>query len=499
MTLYQNDDAQQKDINSLPEKLLLHIFSFLNHQEIVKCALVCKFWRSLAQNPKLWRSLKLRPEYKDSIHIRNIDHFTYLIAHRFNTHLEYIELPIELITAHVLHELANKCANLKYLTLDFSAAMQLQDFNDLNAFPCNLKSMTICLSEVIFLEGFMRRIYSFLSSLEILHLIGTLETSNDPDETYETINIGKIKSYTPNLKVINLYGITFIDDNHIESIASGCIHLECIALSFCSRFKGYSLKTLLSRCKKIKSLLLQNTGIESEAVNAIEWNQTNLEELDLSSTDLSEQALLTMLNDSPNLTYLSVAHCDAFTDHVFQTLIKNKKVSSLQALNLSYTVNLNMDDVFNFLRIYGGQLRGFMYTGNVKITEQFWISSIKHMKKIKIVVMGTPLGWFKKIATRIHVDQIIESFAVNCPGLERLEIQWDPETIRFNDNSRKFIDHLRLRCGKLRSFVLSDGEYYEMVKSNFERAERHKIVRTTTSYQTSIASLLKYYHHLLFN
>lgn len=175
MTIYRNAIlGEQKDINSLPEKLLLHIFSFLNHHEIVKCALVCKFWRSLAQNPKLWRSLKLRPEYKDSIHIRNVDHFTYLVGHRFGSHLEYIELPIELITAHVLHELANKCANLKYLTLDFSAAMQLQDFNDLNSFPCNLKSMTICLSEVIFLEGFMRRIYSFLSSLEILHLIGNI-------------------------------------------------------------------------------------------------------------------------------------------------------------------------------------------------------------------------------------------------------------------------------------------------------------------------------------
>lgn len=61
----------------------------------------------------------------------------------------------------------------------------------------------------------------------------------------------------------------------------------------------------------------------------------------------------------------------------------------------------------------------------------------------RICVMGTSLGWFKKIATRIHVDQIIESFAANCPNLERLEIQWDPETIRFNDNSRKFIDHIR--------------------------------------------------------
>lgn len=79
---------------------------------------------------------------------------------------------MELITADVLHELANKCLNLKYLTLDFSTAMQLHDFNDLNAFPCNLKMLCICLSEVIFLEGFMRRIYAFLSSLEVLQIIG---------------------------------------------------------------------------------------------------------------------------------------------------------------------------------------------------------------------------------------------------------------------------------------------------------------------------------------
>ena len=163
---------KQKDINGLPEKLIVHIFSFLNHHDLAKCAVVCKFWRNLTQNPKLWRALKLRPEFKDAIHIRNIDYFTYMLSHRFSASLEYIELPIELITANILHELANKCTNLKYLILDFSAAMQLQDFNDLNSFPCNLKMMTICLSEVIFLEGFMRRIYSFLSSLEVLNLVG---------------------------------------------------------------------------------------------------------------------------------------------------------------------------------------------------------------------------------------------------------------------------------------------------------------------------------------
>lgn len=488
-----------KDINALPEKVLIKIFSYLTHNEILKCALVCKLWRNISQNPKMWRTLKLRSDYVDSLHVKNIDYFMYLLNHRFNSALEYIELPIELITAPVLHDLANKCSILTHLTLDFSAAMQLQDFDVLNTFPCNLKMLTICLSEVIFLEGFMRKIYSHLSSLEQLHLIGTLESSNDPDEAYETINISKIKAYTPNLKIINLYGITFIEDNHIESIASGCIHLECVALNYCSRFKGYSLKALISKCKKIKSLLLQNTGIEDNAINAVDWDQTALQELDLSSTDLSEQALLDFLCHLPPLVYLSVSNCDGFTDKVLDSMNELNKFCRLSALDIGDTVNLASEAVFSFIRKYGNQLKGFSYPGNVKVTEQFWISSIQNMKNLRIVIMGTSYGWFKRISTRIHVDQIIESFAVNCPQLERLEIQWDPETIRFNENSRKFVDHIRLKCSKLKSLVLSDGEYYEMVKSNFERAERMKVVRTTTTFHTSIVSLLQNYNKLLFN
>lgn len=119
----------------------------------------------------MWKTVFLRPEHH-GLHVRQTDLFVFQIGHRFSHSLQCIELPMELITAEILHELANKCANLKYLTLDFSTAMQLHDFNDLNVFPCNLKMLCICLSEVIFLEGFMRRIYTYLSSLEILQIIG---------------------------------------------------------------------------------------------------------------------------------------------------------------------------------------------------------------------------------------------------------------------------------------------------------------------------------------
>ena len=161
----------QKTIDKLPDKLLLHIFSYLQQCELGKVAPVCKKWRLLAYDPRLWMRVSLRPEYSN-MHVNSTELFIHLINSRFNGTLRYIELPCDLVTAPGLHELAAKCPNLKYLTLDFSNAMQLHDFNDLNAFPCNLRALSICLSEVIFLEGFMRKVYQSLSSLAVLHLIG---------------------------------------------------------------------------------------------------------------------------------------------------------------------------------------------------------------------------------------------------------------------------------------------------------------------------------------
>lgn len=59
------------------------------------------------------------------------------------------------------------------------------------------------------------------------------------------------------------------------------------------------------------------------------------------------------------------------------------------------------------------------------------------------------------MSRRIHIDQILEACAISCPNLSRLEIQWDPETLRFSENSSKFIDHVRYLCYMIvnKSFV----------------------------------------------
>ncbi|XP_072160465.1 F-box/LRR-repeat protein 12-like [Bemisia tabaci] len=212
-------------IEKLPDKILLNIFSYLTHREICRMARVCKKWRVIAYDTRLWTAVSLRPEIS-GLHVGSLESLLALISIRFGPSLRYIELPIELITHTVLHELANKCPNLTHMLLDFSTAMQLHDFSEMQAFPTKLKYLCICLSEVIFMEGFMRKIYNFINGLEILHLIGTYEkVEEEEEEIYEVINVHKLKSATPNLRVINLYGINFIDDSHIDAFSSNCIQV----------------------------------------------------------------------------------------------------------------------------------------------------------------------------------------------------------------------------------------------------------------------------------
>lgn len=117
----------------------------------------------------------------------------------------------------------------------------------------------------------------------------------------------------------------------------------------------------------------------------------------------------------------------------------------------------------------------------------------------RILGMGMTEGCCSKIQTKVHIDQFLDAIANSCQQVERCEIKWAPQTMRFSDKSSKFIDLLRLRCLKLRSLVLSDGQYYEMVKSNFERADRGTVVRMTTNCATSIVHLLPCFKDLIFN
>lgn len=458
-------------------------------------ARICKRWRQIAYDTKLWKNVSLRPEVS-GLHVGSLESLLALISVRFGPSLRYIELPIELITHTVLHELAAKCPNLTHMLLDFSTAMQLHDFSEMQAFPTKLRYMCICLSEVIFMEGFMRKIYNFINGLEVLHLLGTYEKcEEEEEEIYEVINVHKLKSATPNLRVINLYGINFVDDTHIDAFSSNCIQLECLAVNFCNKVTGSTLKALIQRSKRLTCLLMNGTSLKSEYVMEAEWDKSNLQELDISGTDLSSDCLIDLLTRIPALRFLSAGQINGFNDSVLKSWMEAGTAKNLIAFNLDASDNITDEGVGKFLTRYGNQLQACVLSGMPHITDQLWMSVLPVLSNVKIIVMGTT----ERLQVNIHVDQLIDAISSYCPKLERLELKWDPENLRFSDKSQKAIDLMRVKCLKLHCMVLSDGRYYETVKANFERADRLTTVRTTTCCSVSAYHLLRNYNDLMFN
>ncbi|XP_036212862.1 F-box/LRR-repeat protein 2 isoform X2 [Bactrocera oleae] len=482
-------------IEKLPDKVILHIFSYLSHREICRLARICRRWRQIAYDTRLWKNVSLRPEVS-GLHVGSLESLLALISVRFGPTLRYIELPIELITHTVLHELSGKCPNLTHMLLDFSTAMQLHDFSEMQAFPTKLRYMCICLSEVIFMEGFMRKIYNFINGLEVLHLIGTYEKcEEEEEEIYEVINVHKLKSATPNLRVINLYGINFIDDSHIDAFSSNCIQLECLAVNFCNKVTGTTLKTLIQRSKRLNCLLMNGTSLKSEYVMQVEWDKCALQELDITATDLTTECLVDLLTRIPNLKFLSAGQINGFNDSVLKLWMESGLTRSLISLDLDSSDNISDEGLQKFLTRHGAQLVACSLSGMPHITDQLWMAILPVLSNAKIIVMGTA----EKLGVNIHVDQLMDTIASSCGNLERLELRWDPDNLRFSDKSQKAIDLLRVKCLKLRCMVLSDGRYYETVKANFERADRVTVVRTTTCCRVSPYHLLRNYNELIFN
>uniref|UniRef100_A0A2A4JDP1 F-box domain-containing protein n=1 Tax=Heliothis virescens TaxID=7102 RepID=A0A2A4JDP1_HELVI len=482
-------------IEKLPDKVLLNIFSYLTHREICRMATVCKRWRMVAYDTKLWTHVSLRPEIS-GLHVGSLESLLALISIRFGPSLRYIELPIELITHTVLHELAAKCPNLTHMLLDFSTAMQLHDFSEMQAFPTKLRYLCICLSEVIFMEGFMRKIYNFINGLEILHLIGTYEkVEEEEEEIYEVINVHKLKSATPNLRVINLYGINFVDDSHIDAFSSNCIQLECLAVNFCNKVTGSTMKTLFQRSRRLTCLLMNGCSLQSEHVMQVEWEKSSIQELDVTATDLSTECLIDMLTRTQNLRFLSAGQINGFNDSVLKAWMEAGTARNLVGLDVDSSDNLTDEALHRFLSRHGAQLHGLVLSGMPHITDQLWQSVLQLLVNAKILIMGTQ----ERLGVNIHVDQLMDGIANSCPNLERLELRWDPENLRFSDKSQKAIDILRVKCLKLKCLVLSDGRYYEIVKANFERADRTTVVRTSTNCRVSNYYLLSNYKDLIFN
>ena len=69
------------------------------------------------------------------------------------------------------------------------------------------------------------------------NLTFSVQGEEEEGEVYEVLNIRSLKQATPNLRVINMWGVSFVDDAHIEAFSSNCIQLAVLCVSYCPKVR----------------------------------------------------------------------------------------------------------------------------------------------------------------------------------------------------------------------------------------------------------------------
>lgn len=116
---------------------------------------------------------------------------------------------------------------------------------------------------------------------------------------------------------------------------------------------------------------------------AAEWEKTNLQELDITATDLSSECLASVLVRIPALRYLSAGQQDNFTDQVLREFIEKGNIKNLQSVDFDRNENLSEDILMRFLRAQGPMMRGLQLSGIPQLCEHFWTSVLPMLRNIK--------------------------------------------------------------------------------------------------------------------
>lgn len=138
--------------------------------------------------------------------------------------------------------------------------------------------------------------------------------------------------------------------------------------------------------------MASKTGLQNEHVAAVEWEKTQIQELDISATELSSECLTDLLLRIPTLRYLSAGQQDGFNDQVFKDFIEKGNIKNLIALDIDRNSNISEEMISLFLRIQGGNIRGLQLSGISHLSEQFWNQSIPLLKQLRYEIKITFLN-----------------------------------------------------------------------------------------------------------
>lgn len=341
--------TSQGEISSLSDTILLKILLYLPTEDLLSACKVCKKWNQLCSHPMLWRCVDLRCFSKPLHDKSKLEHVAdYYLAHKVVT----LDMSAFTVPQSVLNLLATTCPDLRKLVL--KSVTLTKEQGDQVQFPTKLSYLDIRYS-----HGPIEVYKEMSQHLNNINWLGIcdgliLAISNEQTKPNAFLNL-------ENLEKLDVSHCKLMRDSFLFKFSS-CQKLRLLSLRKCALITGESLPIMIARLKGLETLILDETSVQDEYLELVDWKNTNIKYLELGwcplITTSGLQSYLPKVAQMPQLEYLGLCNIGqgkALTDANLEQLalqLQQDTCPKLHSLNISFSNNITDDGLEKFENMF---------------------------------------------------------------------------------------------------------------------------------------------------
>ncbi|XP_063712593.1 F-box/LRR-repeat protein 2-like [Symsagittifera roscoffensis] len=346
VTNYRIESRSISSINDdrIPREIFFRVFSFLDLTSLCRCAGVCKKWRELVKDGKNWQVLDLfsfqiavesnvikslsrrAGPFLKSLNLKgckNIgDSAIRIFAENCNQIEELNLRECRDITDRACEALGDYAKHLKTLNLDSCDKISDSSLISVGRGCANLEDVDLSWNKHISHVGFAA-LTSGCPNILRLRCAG-VDKFNDACMTLIGQNLNR-------LIVINVLKCARVTDEGVTRVCEGCPLLETMCLSQIPHISDQSLLALGHNCPNIRNLELNScAAITDVGFSHLTRNRTEehlLEKLDVEECNhLTDATLQNFAANCPYIREMILSHCDQITDEGIRALCESAGV-----------------------------------------------------------------------------------------------------------------------------------------------------------------------------
>ena len=286
----------EKDFNNFPDEVVLKILSYLDIDNLPKCAQVSQKMRNICKDWSLWERINLNGNFNKSNgtiqYTNNIKVYQNIPTSFINYILDNGCKYLNICHAELRDGIdVSKTSELKYLAfarIGKSGWRTKEALEDITSTTYCLEKFSIALlTPQIYFQNTEIVIGNVCLNNYMTLTVLNLQVSNLTFESAKNIvacsELKELGLAYPNDHQTSYDTLTYLVQNISPEIKK-------ISFEGKRKFKEKHLKMLVTRCQKLEELCLKNTSITLIPLNIIIRNCLNLVKLDLSNNGLNDHA-----------------------------------------------------------------------------------------------------------------------------------------------------------------------------------------------------------------